>query len=488
MEEMSKHGQVGIASARAGMDRKTGRKYVAAGKLPSELEAPRTWRTREDPFVEDWPSLVAQLDASPELEAKTLLEELIARHPERYHEGQLRTLQRRVRQWRAAEGPDKEVFFAQQHKPGEAAQTDFTRTGKLAITIAGEHFMHLLCVVVLPFSNWQWVTVCLSESLEALRRGVQAALFRLGRVPRFHQTDNSTAATHGVPKSSAEAKSKRPFNDEYRALMRHFGMEPRTTEVGEKEQNGDVEASHGVLKRRIEQQLLLRGSRDFESRESYERWLQDLVDKGNHARREKVAEELGAMRALTVARLAEFIEIDVQVSSWSTIRVKYNAYSVPSRLIGEFVRVRVHEDRIEVDYGGQRQMTAPRLRGRNGHCINYRHVIWSLVKKPGAFERYKYKEDLFPSLAFRRAYDALQTPHRGIEGDLDYIRILHLAASTMEADVEAALECLLAEHQKPTPEAVKLLVAPSRTEVPELEQQAIDLRIYDGLLAIEEAS
>ncbi len=199
MEEMSKHGRIGDAAMKAGMDRKTARRYVQAGKLPSEMVAPRAWRTREDPFAEDWAEVVALLEATPELEAKTIFEVLEERHPGRYEAGQLRTLQRHVRQWRAEHGPDREVVLAQQHRPGEASQVDFTWATSLGVTIMGALFVHMLCVFTLPFSNWQWASVCLSESLSALRRGVQAALFQLGRVPAFNQTDNSTAATHRIP-------------------------------------------------------------------------------------------------------------------------------------------------------------------------------------------------------------------------------------------------------------------------------------------------
>ena len=142
--------------------------------------------------------MAALLAATPELEAKTVFELLTEKYPGRYDETQLRTLQRRIRRWRAEHGPDQEIWFTQAHRPGEAAQTDFTSTTELAVTIAGQVFVHLLCVLVLPYSNWQWATVCLSESMAALRRGVQAALFQLGRVPRYHQTDNSTAATHRI--------------------------------------------------------------------------------------------------------------------------------------------------------------------------------------------------------------------------------------------------------------------------------------------------
>ena len=241
MEEMSKHGHIGQAAMKSDMDRKTARKYVAGGKLPSELATIRDWRTRPDPFEQHWPEIEERLRVTPELEAKTLFDLLQEQHPERYEDGQLRTLQRRVRWWRAARGPEQEIVLGQEHRPGEAAQTDFTRTAELAVTIAGQVFVHLLCMLVLPFSNWQWVTVCLSESMAALRKGVQRSLFQLGRVPRYHQTDNSTAATHRIPDGQAACfeDGKRPFNADYLALMQYFGMTPRTTTIGAKEQNGD---------------------------------------------------------------------------------------------------------------------------------------------------------------------------------------------------------------------------------------------------------
>ena len=476
MEELTKHGNLGLAAAKAGMDRKTARKYRKQKQLPSEVKPPRDWRTRQDPFEEDWPALAERLAQAPELEAKTLFEELLAKAPERYQPGQLRTLQRRVRQWRAQAGPAKEVFFAQAHRPGEAMQTDFTWGTELGVTVRGEPFAHLLCHPVLPYSNWEWVTVCQSESLAAIRRGVQAALFQLGRVPRYHQTDNSTAATHRL------ADGKRGFNAEYLVLMRHLGMEPRTIEVGEKHQNGDVEALNGALKRRLTQHLLVRGSADFDSVAAYETWVQQVVTKANALRSEKVAQELAAMRPLAVEKLPEYSEVDVLVTGWSTIRVKHNTYSVPSRLIGETVRVRLYDEKLEVLHRGEAQLTVQRLHGRNGHRINYRHLIWSLVQKPGAFAQYRYREDLFPSLTFRRVYDALRQQLEERKADMEYLRILHLAASTLEADVQAALEKLLAAGGLRSAEAVKAAVAPVRCEVPHLAVPEVDLRAYDALL------
>ncbi len=486
MDELTKHGLVGLAALKADMDRKTARKYVAAGQLPSEMKTPRDWRTREDPFDEDWPEVEKLLQDTPGLEAKTVFEVLCERHPGRHEPGELRTLQRRVRQWRAAHGPEKDVVLAQMHRAGEAAQTDFTSTGELAITIAGEAFAHMLCVLVLPFSNWAWATVCLSESIASLRRGVQRALFQLGRVPKYHQTDNSTAATHRIPdgQSAIFEDGRRPFNRDYLALMRHFGMTPRTTEVGAKEQNGDVEAANGAIKRRLEQALLLRGSRDFESVEAWQAFIDDVQRKANAGRGARLVEEMAAMRELDVTKLPEYVEDVVQVSEWSTIRVKHCAYSVPSRLIGERLQVRLYEDLLEARFGDQVELRCERLRGRNLRRIDYRHMIWSLVRKPGAFARYVYREEMFPSPVFRRAYDAIQVVHAGTKGDLEYLRILHLAASTMEAPVEAALAQLLAAGVAITSDQVKAIVAgETRPTVPVMARPEVDLSSYDALLA-----
>ena len=476
MKELSEHGEIGLASARAGMDRKTGRKYRDAGRLPSQLKQPRTWRTREDPFAGVWEEIAARLKDAPELEAKTLFEDLLSREPERFGPGQLRTLQRRIREWRALEGPNKEVFFAQQHRPGEAMQTDFTWANELAVTVAGEPFEHMLCHSVLPYSNWESATTCRSESYAALRRGFQMAVFRLGRVPEWHQTDNSTGATHDLP------SGKREFNATYRRLMDHFGVKPRTIEPGKKEQNGDVESLNGALKRRLTQHLALRGSRDFESVDAYEAWLWEVCTKANGLRAARLAEELAVMRPVAVQRLPEHSEQDVLVTGWSTIRVSHNAYSVPSRLIGETVRVRLYEDRLDVFYAQRHQLTIERLQGRNGHRINYRHVIWSLVKKPRAFAQYRYREDLFPSLVFRKAYDSLLENNPAREAELEYLRVLHLAASTMESEVSTALELFLVDNGVASADEVKALVSPARTEVPELAAPAVDLTGYDALL------
>lgn len=484
MEEMSKHGKIGRAAMKADMDRKTARKYRKSGKLPSQMKKQRQWRTRADPFEDVWAKIEQQLVDVPELEAKTLFEQLRVEHPDRFGEGQLRTLQRKIKQWRAKHGPDRQAVLAQRHHPGEAAQSDFTDATELGVIVAGELLVHMLYVFVLPFSDWQWATVCFSESMASLRYGLQRSLFQLGRVPRFHQTDNSTAATHNIPKDKKEMVEghKRPFNEDYLAMMRHYGMTPRTTAVGAKEQNGDAEASNGAIKRRLNQQLLLRGSREFESVQAWQDFVDAVMRKANRAKSERVEQELAVMRELDVAKLTEYTEERLFVSEQSTIRVKSCIYSVPSRLIREQVKVRVYHDKIEVSYAGVDQLVCERVRGGRKR-IDYRHVIWSLVRKPGAFARYVYREEMFPTLTFRRAYDAIQKDYEGIKGDVEYLRILHLAASTLEADVEAALTLMFDAGKPIRADGVKALVRSNSTrQVPELDEPKVSFDVYDALL------
>jgi len=480
MKEFAKSGSVSRAALKGDVDRGTARKYLTADKLPSELATPRNWKTRKDPFAEVWEQDIEPIFVdAPEIEAKLVFEFLCELYPDRFEEGQLRTLQRRKKQWLATSGPEREIMFPQEHRPGEAMQTDFTCANELGVTIAGEPFPHLLCNCVLPYSNWQRVTVARSESLLAIKHGVQEAVFHLGKVTAWHQTDNSTAATHSLP------EGLRTFNDEYLAFMEHLGMTPRTIRVGASNQNGDVEALNGALKRRLRQHLLLRGSSDFDSVEEYQRFIDGVIGRANGLRIKKLEEELRVMRTLTVDRVPTFRLEDAKVCASSTIRVMRNTYSVPSRLIGETVRSRVYDDRIEVWYAQQHQVTMPRLHGEANALIDYRHVIWSLVRKPGAFQQYKYRESMFPTMTFRRAYDALIDgyPRDKEKADLEYLRILHLAASTMEKEVESALELLLETGSLRNVDDVRELLDPERPVIPALVEQPVDLTVYDRLLS-----
>jgi hypothetical protein len=485
MDEMTQHGAIGRAAMKAGMDRKTARTYVATGTLPSSMPTARPWRTRDDPFEKQAERIEQLLGEQPRIEAKTLFAVLCTEFPGMFHEGQLRTLQRRVERWHVAHDDGTALaMLGQRHRPGEAAQTDFTSTTELAIRLAGVLYAHLLGVFVLPFSNWMWITVCLSESTLSIRRTVQRALFQLGHVPQFHQTDNSTGATHQIKKSDEGTRRKRPFNDDYEALMRHYGMTPRTIAVGESQQNGDVEAINGASKRAIEQALLVRGNRDFESLEQYQHFLDELCRARNKSRGPRVTLEIEAMRLLTVDKLVEFVEERVKVSCWGTLCVRKNTYSVPPRLIGQTLRVRLYEERIEAYFGERCELVCERLRGEGKRRIDYRHMAWSLLRKPNGFERYIYREEMFPTTAFRRAFDALSVSQQGLARDREYLRILHLAASTMQSDVEAALDLLFEQFEPLTYERVKELAdARRRPPLPTLAPMKPQLAEYDALIA-----
>jgi hypothetical protein len=424
-----------IAAAKAGMDPKTARKYLAVNRLPSEIRKVRHWRTRPDPFQEVWELVRQQVEESPGLEAKTLFEWLQREYPGRYADGQIRTLQRRIKQWRAIEGPAQEVYFSQQHEPGRLCASDFTRMGELGITIGGQTLDHLVYHFVLTYSNWETGTICYSESLESLSEGWQNAVWELGAVPAEHRTDSLSSAVNNM--SNLEE-----FNRRYEGLMKYYGVKPQHTNAASPHENGDAEQSHHRFKRAVDQALLLRGSRDFASLEEYARFLQNLFAQRNAGRRQRLAEELAVMRELPERRMESARRELVKVDSGSLIHVDRNAYSVNSRLIGERVEARVYLDHVEVWYAQKKVEDLPRLRGRAKHRVDYRHIIEWLVRKPGAFENYRYKEDLFPSSRFRMAYDALQetAPGRAVK---EYLRILKLAAEEGEVAVAEALRELL---------------------------------------------
>jgi transposase len=244
-----------LAAAKAGMDEKTARKWRQIGKPPSEVNHPRTYRTRPDPFAEVWEQVEQLLERDASLEAKTIFDHLCRQYPERFQESQLRTLQRRVKIWRARKGAPREVMFPQEHVPGRQAQSDFTYLSELLVTIAGQVFKHLFYHFTLVYSNWEWGMVCASESWESLSEGLQQALWKLGGVPAEHRTDSLAAAVK-------PAGSRDEFTERYQGLLRHYGMRASHTTPGRGHENGDVEQSHHRFKRAVEQELLLRGSRD----------------------------------------------------------------------------------------------------------------------------------------------------------------------------------------------------------------------------------
>ena len=481
MREREKGRTLEQAAASANLQsRKTAAKYERLGQLPSELKQPRRYRTRRNPFEEDWPTVKGMLEDAPSLEAKTLFKWLCEQHPGRYQEGQLRTFQRHVATWRALH-QDQVAILEQVHRPGEVIQTDGTWLTELGVTIQGQPFKCILIHCVLPYSNWEWGRIAQSESLAALRLGVRSTLEKLGHVPKYHRTDNSGAATYW-PGAKGQTGHKREYTDGYLQLLKHYGLEPQTTNLDSPHENGDVESSNGGLKRAVEQYLLLRGSRDFESIEAYEDFLFDVMERRNRSRQKRLAEDLAAMKLLTATPLATNSQVRVRVTRGSLIRVQKNVYSVPTSLIGRRVTVRIHEWHLEVYYQTHLVVTLPRLIGQKRHHVNYRHVIDSLIRKPGGFRDYRYRDDLFPSLVFRRAWERLNQWQSPRKADIAYLRILRLAAQKMESEVASTLEQLLATADRWDETAVERIFQPEPIHAPDLTCDQVHLRRYDQLL------
>jgi len=471
------------AAAKANLkSRKTTAKYEQLGLLPSQLKRPRTYRTRPDAFVEDWPQIEQMLYDAPELEAKALFEWLQEQRPTKYQDSQLRTFHRRVARWRAL-NQSQIATLEQIHEPGELMELDGTWMTELGITIQSQPFKHLLIHCVLPFSNWEWGRVVQSESLGAVRLGLQSTLVKLGYVPRIVQTDNSSAATRRMGiREEGEENIRRTYTRDYLHLLNHYGLEPKTIHVASPNENADVESAHGVLKRALKQELLLRGSREFEDIEAYEAFLFKVMDKRNKQRQERLAEELTVMKPLKATPLANSIKRKVRVSSGSLIRVLKKTYSVPTSLIGKEVTVYIHEWSLDVYYAGQLVDTLPRLIGQKSHRVNYRHLIDTLLRKPGGFRRYRYREELFPRLIFRRAWEQLNQWHSPRRADMVYLRILRLAARTYESEVAATLELLVNGGQRWDETDVEQLLEPEPVAVPQLSRGAVELGYYDHLL------
>jgi hypothetical protein len=468
------------AAAKAGMDEKTARKYRRLGKVPSELKVEHNWRTRPDPFGEVWEEVSCLLANNPGLEAKTLFMELQREYPGRFQDGQLRTLQRRVKTWRALEGPPKEVFFAQEYRPGELCASDFTSMNELNVTIQGQMFDHLLYHFVLPYSNWETGTICFSESFESLSEGLQNGLWKLGGVPKGHRTDRLSAAVH----KDIHAEN---FTRRYGGLLDHYGIQGHRTNADSPHENGDVEQRHHRFKVAVDQTLMLRGSRDFEDRKAYTIFLEKLYDQLNAGRQDRLAQELERLGRLPHKRLESYKLVGVKVSQGSTIRVNHNVYSVDSRLIGEEVRVRLYAEELQVWYAQRQIDTLPRLRGVGKHHIQYRHIIDWLVRKPGAFENYRYREDLFPTIRFRIAYDLLKQTFAAARASKEYLRILQYAARFSEAAVDSALGHLIREGELATLETVEHVVfSELEPELTEVRIEQVDLGSYDCLLEAEE--
>ena len=472
-----------VAAAKAGFSTATGYRIAAYPVLPSMREHSRG-RRRPDPLADLFDrEIVPLLTAAPGLRSVGVLEEMERRHPERNWQALRRTLERRIRAWRAVHGPDQEVIFRQTHEPGRLGLSDFTDMGDLGVRIAGVALDHRLYHFRLPWSGFEHAHVILGgESYVALAEGLQNALWALGGAPAEHRSDSLSAAFRNL-----DAEARQDLTRRYDALCAHYGMTASRNNRGIAHENGAIESAHGHLKAAIRDALLLRGSTDFDDLPAYRRFIDEVVGRRNRRNGPRIDRERAALRPLPARRTSDFEEAIVTVTSSSAFTLKKVFYTVPSRLIGHRLRVRLYDDRLEVFVGGTQLMTLPRGRasanGAHGHVVDYRHIIHSLRRKPMALARLVYRDQLFPRPAYRRTFERLlQTTGESTacRTMVDLLALAHERAC--ESELADALAEDLAQDRLPDLDALRRRFAPQLAALPQIVVELVPLSAYDALL------
>lgn len=447
LKEYKKSKNIKLSSLKVGMNRKTATKYLKCLKLPSELKKERHWRTHPDKLKKIWDFAEIFLENDPDIEARALFEHLLEEHPDKLENNQLRSFQRQVKLWRINCGQEKEIYFDQIAIPGKLAQVDWVDLNYLFITIAGDHYKHKLIHFTLNYSNIESATICKSESIISIKNGLREFLYRVAsKAPQILQIDNSSSATHRPKKE----KSTRIFNEDYLQVLKYYGIKPQKNNVRKPNENGVVESQNGHLKNKIAQALKIRGNKNFINFDEYKKFIEIIIDKANKRRNTLFEKELPFMNGVPSAPLPDYQELYITVRNRSIVFIKGSTYSVPSRLIGSRLKAKIYEHKIDLCSGNKTVHSIERVRGHRNIIIDYRHIINSLIRKPAAFSSYKYKDELYPTNNFKMAYERLieVSGHENRTTNLEYLRILKLAADNVEEDVDIALGLILSTKNK----------------------------------------
>ncbi len=473
-----------VAAAKASFSTATGYRIENDPRLPSQKKAPRG-RRRPDPLAKIWDAeVVPILKAAPGIRSIAVFDEIRRRHPG-LNPNIRRTLERRMRTWRAVEGPEQNVIFRQEHEPGRLGLSDFTDTSELCITIAGIALEHRLYHFRLAFSGFEHAHVVLGgESFVALAEGLQNALWALGGAPLYHRSDSLSAAYRNLDKAAEEDLTQR-----YDGLMLHYGMTPTRNNPGIAHENGSIESSHGHLKRAIEDALLLRGGRDFEDLDSYRGFVDEIVGRRNAHNRKRIELERPALIPLPRRRTADYEEKIVTVTSSGGFILRRVFYTAPSRLIGHRLRVRIYDGRLECFLGSTPVMTLKRGRPvsdkKGGHVVDYRHVIHALRKKPMALNNLAYRDQLFPHAAYRKAFEALcasSDEKRACKATVELLALAHDRGC--EAELAQAIDAALHSSQTLDLARLRERFGPTPASAPVVEVNLAPLHAYDELAAV----
>jgi hypothetical protein len=485
---LRQHHAVPVAAAKAGFGRSTAYRIEQDPRLPSTKKAPRG-RRRPDPLEGIWDEeIVPMLEAAPSLRPIAVFEEISRRHPD-LDPGVRRTLERRIRSWRAVHGPEKEVIFRQRHEPGQLGLSDFTVMNDLGVTVAGQPFDHRLYHFRLVFSGFEHASIVLGgESFTALAEGLQNALWSLGGAPNEHRSDSLSAAFRNL-----DREAKDDLTSRYEAFCAHYCMTPSRNNRGVAHENGAIESAHGHLKKAINDALLLRGGRDFDDIDAYRGFVDELIGRRNARHQKQIALERAALQPLPERRTTDYEEAIVVVTSSSGFTLKKVFYSVPSRLIGHRLRVHLFDDRLELFLGGSHLMTRPRGRPRSssqhGHVVDYRHVIHSLRRKPMALLNLVYRDQLFPRPAYQRTFEHLLTKLPERQACKIMVELLALAHErACEVELAGMLEDLLDEGRLPDPAALRAHFLPDAATFPDVTVAATPLGLYADLAVIQQGA
>lgn len=476
-----RHHSPAVAGAKSGFSTAAAYRFEQDSRLPTQKKAPRG-RRRPDPLAGLWDDeVLPMLNSAPGLRPVAIFEELCRRHPD-LGAGTRRTLERRIRAWRAAHGPERDVIFRQEHPPGRMGLSDFTDVTELGVTVAGEILDHRLYHFRLPFSGFEHAHVVLGgESFVALAEGLQNALWALGGVPEQHRSDSLSAAFRNLGPDTREDLTVR-----YEAFCAHYGMTPTRNNPGVAHENGSIESAHGHLKRALADALLLRASRDFDDLKGWRSFVDEIVGRGNARNARRIDQERVALKDLPVRKTADYEEINVEVTTSSAFTLRKVFYSVPSRLIGHRLRVRLYDDRLECFQGATHILTLRRGRaqanGKHGHVVDYRHIIHALRRKPMALLNLVYRDQIFPRRAYALAFDALLAGQGERPACRAMVGILALAHErTCEAELALALQTLLDDGALPDLKALIERFRPKDIALPLVVVTLPSLAIYNDI-------
>jgi len=468
-----------VAAAKSGVSQRTGRR-IENTKEENKRGKEHTWVTRQNPFADVWESDVVPMLKKGISQATFLLQELQKKYPGKFLDCVIRTLQRKMRKWRAIHGKEQEIFFQQQAEPGKLGISDFTHPKEIKVTINGVPFKHIFYHFRLVFSGFNYVQVFRGsgEPFAALAQGLQEALWLLGGVPEVHRTDSLSASFKNLNRNAQDDLTER-----YNAFVEHYGMKATRINLGKANENGAVESSHGHIKKRIEQRLIMRSSSNFCSLEEYRSFIQECVAEHNQHVVKHLEIERAALRPLPAMKALDYETAVATVSCTSTINVRRVTYSVPSRLIGSKLLARLYTDKLECYLGTTHVLSLVRKyseKRKRVRSIDYRHLIGSLVKKPGAFRGAALRDDILPNDDYRYIWEYVNRTMKDPDACKFIVGLLYIAATyNCQDELSAEVIALIKDAKQLQLREMQDRFIPKKSVVPELTVSQHSLNRYN---------